>query len=233
MQFPSLQRISAVTYRQFVTPTCVSTITVTGTNASGTFTIGSASPLLFFGASGNVVAVPTLAGYYTSVRLTWSTATTWISISNLYLIMESCPPVQGFYCFSNALALCPAGYFCPVGVFVSTPCPAGTFSAAGAANCTLCPNGTFTAATGSTRCQQCPGGHYCPAGTSSWARLNCGRGNYCPDGSGAPTPCPHQVPPTGGWPTQVQGSAFLMETAHCLNQCFWNFTSGDGMLSKC
>ena len=77
-----------------------------------------------------------------------------------------------------------------------------------------------------------PGGHYCPAGTSSWARLNCGRGNYCPDGSGAPTPCPLQVPPTGGWGAmQDQGPAFLEETARCLNQCFWNFTPGDGLIA--
>ena len=100
--------------------------------------------------------------------------------------------------------------------------------------CIPCPSGTFISTTGSTSCQQCPGGHYCPTGTSSWARLNCGRGNYCPDGSGAPSPCPFQVPPTGGWGAlQVQGPAFLVETAHCLNHCFWNFTSGDGMLSKC
>ncbi len=109
----------------------------------------------------------------------------------------------------------------------------GTF-AIHAVNFTLCPAGTFTSATGSTSCQQCPGGHYCPTGTSSWARLNCGRGKYCPDGSGAPTPCPYQVPPTGGWGAlQVQGPAFLVETSHCLNHCFWNFTSGGGMLSKC
>ena len=98
---------------------------------------------------------------------------------------------------------------------------------------TNCPAGTFTA-TGSTSCRQCPGGHYCPPGTSSWAHFNCGRGNYCPYGSGAPTPCPYQVPPTGGWGAlRVQGPAFLVETAHCLNHCFWNFTSGDGVLSKC
>jgi hypothetical protein len=100
--------------------------------------------------------------------------------------------------------------------------------------CSPCAAGTFTMKTGSTSCEACPGGHYCPVGTSSWARLNCGRGNYCPDGSGAPTPCPYQVPPTGGWgDRKVQGPAFLVETAHCLNHCFWNLTSGDGMLSKC
>ena len=111
-------------------------------------------------------------------------------------------------------------------------CPEGSFSVA--SNCTLCPFGTYASSRGSTACSPCPGGHYCPTGTSSWAYLNCGRGNYCPDGSGAPSPCPYQVPPIGGWGAlQVQGPAFLVETAHCLNHCFWNFTSGDGMLSKC
>lgn len=95
-----------------------------------------------------------------------------------------------------------------------------------------CPAGTFMSTTGI--CQQCPGGHYCPAGTSSWAQLNCGRGNYCPGSSSAPKPCPYLVPPTGGWGAlQVQGPAFLVETSQCLNSCFWNITSGDGMLSKC
>ena len=147
-------------------------------------------------------------------------------------------------CFSGSYApynnsasclTCPAGSFCPWSSSInSTICPKGSFSSAGATNCTLCPAGAFASAAGSSSCQRCPGGHYCPAGTSSWARLNCGRGNYCPDGSGSPTPCPFQVLPTGGWGAlHVQGPAFLVETAHCLNHCFWNFTSGDGMLSKC
>ena len=111
-------------------------------------------------------------------------------------------------------------------------CPAGAFL--NVSSCNLCPAGTYTSSAGSASCQQCPGGHYCGAGTSSWARLNCGRGNYCPEGSGAPTPCPYQVPPSGGWGAlQVQGPAFLVDTANCLNHCFWNFTSGEGMLSKC
>jgi hypothetical protein len=117
---------------------------------------------------------------------------------------------------SRSPCVAPMGSFCSGNVLL--PCPAGTFASS----------------TGSTSCQKCPGGHFCPAGTSTWAHLNCGRGNYCPDGSGAPSPCPFQVPPTGGWgDLQVQGPAFLVETAHCLNHCFWNFTSGDGMLSKC
>ena len=143
-----------------------------------------------------------------------------------------CP--TSYYCFSGAPALCPAGAYCPLSSVNATLCPKGTFSNAGASICTPCFAGTYTSATGSASCQQCPGGHFCPPGTSSWASLNCGRGNYCPDGSGAPTPCPYQVPPTGGWGAlQVQGPAFLAETARCLNHCFWNFSSGDGMLSKC
>ena len=156
-----------------------------------------------------------------------------------YLRLLTCVPCPGsFYCYSGGPIICPSGSYCPMSSINPTPCPAGKFSAvtgaATDATCTPCAAGTFTAATGSASCQQCAGGHFCPAGTSSWARLNCGKGNFCPDGSGAPTPCPYQVPPTGGWGAlQVQGPAFLVETARCLNHCFWNFTSGDGMLSKC
>ena len=162
----------------------------------------------------------------------WALDDDWITDSLSYVCEGMwCP--AGFICISGAASPCPAGSFCPYATNASL-CSSGSFSNAGASTCTLCPAGTFTSATGSTSCQQCPGGHYCPAGTSSWARLNCGRGNYCPDGSGSPTPCPYQVPPTGGWGAlQVQGPAFLVETARCLNHCFWNFTSGDGMLSKC
>ena len=148
----------------------------------------------------------------------------------------TCPCFSGTFTFQ-----CPTtvvGATCPDPTPApSFTCTAGSYKAFCASNCTLCPAGTFNSATGSVSavsCQQCPGGHYCPVGTSSWARLNCGRGNYCPDGSGAPTPCPLQVPPTGEWGVmQAQGPAFLVETARCLNHCFWNFTSGDGMLSKC
>ena len=152
--------------------------------------------------------------------------------------VAACPCFSGTFTFQ-----CPAA-----GTVVGCPdptnsapwsftCTAGSYKAFCASSCALCPAGTFNSETGSVSaasCRRCPGGHYCPVGTSSWARLNCGRGNYCPDGSGAPTPCPLQVPPTSGWGAlQVQGPAFLVETAHCLNHCFWNFTSGDGMLSKC
>jgi hypothetical protein len=182
-----------------------------------------------------------LAGYGIGAQFNspWGiTATPYdtLIVGELHGIRElTCVPCPAsYYCVSGTPALCPAGFYCPLSSITPTLCPKGTFSNAGASNCTVCPAGTFASSTGSTSCQKCPGGHFCPSGTSSWARLNCGRGNYCPDGSGAPTPCPYQVPPSGGWGAlQVQGPAFLVETAHCLNHCFWNFTSGDGMLSKC
>ena len=165
---------------------------------------------------------------------TWSSATGASSNSTCSLCSSGTLSAAVGAVSSATCLPCPAGSFCPLGSFNATQCSKGFFSAAGASSCTPCPAGTFTFSTGSSLCQPCPGGHYCPPGTSSWASLNCGKGNYCPDGSGAPTPCPHQVPPSGGWGAlQVQGPAFLVETARCLNHCFWNFTSGDGMLSKC
>ena len=152
-----------------------------------------------------------------------------------YIRQLTCVPCpSSYFCFSGVPVLCPAGSYCPLSSINATRCPKGSFSAAGASNCTLCPAGTFAAAAGSASCQRCPGGHYCPAGSSSWALPNCGSGSYCLEGSAAPVPCPVQVPPPGGWgPLQAQGPAFLVETAQCLNHCFWNFTSGDGLLSKC
>ena len=156
------------------------------------------------------------------------------AFSEPHLLNSSIPCPASYHCFSGVPVLCPAGSYCPLSSINATLCPTGSYSSSGASTCTLCPAGTYSSAAGSVLCQLCPGGHYCPTGTSLWARLNCGRGNYCPDGSSAPTPCPYQVPPTGGWGAlKVQGLAFLVDTAHCLNHCFWNFTSGDGMLSKC
>ena len=118
-------------------------------------------------------------------------------------------------------------------------CLPGSFSnTSSAESCSFCVGGTFAKPFGSISCEACPAGHACPPGTSSWARLNCGRGNYCPDGSAEPIPCPIQIVPVpyASWashPLTAQGPAFLVETSACLNHCFWNFTSGDGMLSKC
>ena len=129
-------------------------------------------------------------------------------------------------------------------------CPVGTYSTTGASECVSCPSNTTTVAVGSPSsaacavcaagffgaaptCTLCPRGHYCPANTTSWARLNCGRGNYCPLGSAAPLPCPILIPPNGGWGAQqVQGPAFMVETAACLAQCFFD-PSSTGLTSSC
>ena len=119
------------------------------------------------------------------------------------------------------------------------PCfaPPGSYCLGGS-TLTLCPAGTFSQDSGATQCQPCLQGHFCPPGTTSSARVNCGRGKWCPAGAAAPSTCPTQAAPTpyASWavhPLQVQGPAFLVETAACLNHCFWNYTSGDGMLSTC
>ena len=135
----------------------------------------------------------------------------------------------------------------PPGTFISlgvpTLCPAGAYWNTSQTlffntSCAQCPAGSYSNSEGALSCQPCPGGHFCPSGTSSWARLNCGRGNYCPEGSATPIPCPTQVVPVpyASWaahPLTAQGPAFLAETSACIHNCFWNFTSGDGVLSTC
>lgn len=108
------------------------------------------------------------------------------------------------------LACCPGGYICNKSSITPTAaCPAGNY----------CPAGSSAPTT-------CPRGHFCPTGTTSSAHLNCGRGNYCPLGSASPLPCPIMIPPIGGWGVrQVQGPAFLVETAACLAHCFFNQSS--------
>jgi hypothetical protein len=169
--------------------------------------------------------VITLAGVTTDLAARGlsftSSGSIYLSDTHAVHIMSCLICPLGYYCeeaSGNKPIFCPAGSFCPQGSFFPTPCTAGRFSSS----------------VGASSCQLCPGGHYCPAGTSSWAHLNCGRGNYCPDGSAAPILCPYQVPPSGGWgAVQVQGPAFMVETATCLKQCFWNVTSKNSALSTC
>jgi hypothetical protein len=217
-------------------------ITVAGGGASGTLNgnnNGIGSNALFFNPTG--VFVDTFGTVYVAdqgnhkIRVISRTCFpgSYVGSNN------SCPPC-GPGTFSSIVdaescSLCPAGSLITNFATSCDACSPGSFSpTAGSLNCTLCPSGTFASAPRSSSCQRCPAGHYCPANTSSWARLNCGRGFYCPEGSGVPKPCPYQVPPSGGWgQLKVQGPAFMVETAACVNHCFWNFTSGDGVLSKC
>ena len=149
-----------------------------------------------------------------------------------------CSPGQGNT--AGVCAPCSAGRYMPSYNYLSAPCllcPQGHFSSApGASNCTQCAPGSHAPAPGAITCAPCPSGHFCPAGTGATARLACGLGNFCPLSSSAPLPCPLQVPPAGGWGAQgSQGPAFLVETASCLNHCFWNSTAGadGGLLSRC
>ena len=160
-------------------------------------------------------------------------------------ICVPCP--ASFYCSSGAPVLCPPGSFCPFSSVNATVCPLGTFSAvSGATSCTPCPVNTTTVSTNSTACvcaggffgappscAPCPRGHVCPPNTLNGLRLNCGRANYCPLGSAVPLPCPLAVTPSGGWPGGVQGPAFVVETAACLNQCFFNVSVDGSIASGC
>ena len=119
-----------------------------------------------------------------------------------------------------------------------SPCVAGPGYFCSGGVLTACAAGTFSSAPGATACAACPGGHFCPPATASWALLNCGRGAWCPRGATAPQPCPvlPPPPPFATWaqhPLGAQGPAFLVETASCANHCFWNTTNGDGRLSRC
>jgi serine/threonine-protein kinase len=226
-------------------------ITLAGGDSSGT-TLGS--------TNGVGTAALFNAPHYVAVDTSGNVIVTDFSNHKIRLIYPfTCFPGTYANFTSRSCILCPSGLFsatamasscspCTAGTYGATAglstsactasCNPGTYSTGGAVSCTSCPAGSFTMKTGATSCEVCPGGHYCPAGTSSWARLNCGRGYYCPDGSALPIPCPIQIAPLPyfSWashPAGAQGPAFLMETAHCLNHCFWNLTSGDGMLSKC
>ena len=80
---------------------------------------------------------------------------------------------QGFSL--DALALCPAGYYCDTdqdkGVVTKQKCPKGTFDGIGESDtkvdvtfCSNCPAGFFTNTEGAVQCEECTGGYYCPGG---------------------------------------------------------------------
>jgi hypothetical protein len=216
-------------------------ITVAGGGASGTLggsINGIGSNALFTGPFG--VFVDTFGTMYVADRGDHTIRTSRRTCASGYYVgsNNSCPPC-GPGTFSSTVdavscSNCPAGTFSNITSATGCQsCPPGSSSSSGAVSCAPCPSGSFASIPRSL-CQPCPAGHFCPSNTSSWSRLNCGRGFFCPEGSGAPKPCPFQVPPVGGWgQLKVQGPAFIVETAGCINHCFWNFTSGDGALSKC
>ena len=139
--------------------------------------------------------------------------------------------------FISPPASCSPGTFVNTTTRTCTLCRPGTFSSTlSALACSPCPAGSFAQLSGATSCSACPAGHYCLPGAATWKSRNCGKGSYCPEGSAAPIPCPFQVPPGGGsWastPQQVQGPAFLVDTAACLSHCYWVFPSGSGSVDQ-
>ena len=90
-----------------------------------------------------------------------------------------------------------------------------------------CPAATFGSP--ATSCAPCPGGYFCPPGTTARYANPCMAGNFCPPGSPLPLPCPPMgfVDATLGL---ANGPAFDVDTAACLNHCFFG---SDGQLSAC
>ena len=77
---------------------------------------------------------------------------------------------------------CPAGYYCPTGQsFYPDLCPAGYYCPL-ASDRQVCPAGTYSEREGNSvvsDCQNCPKGHFCPAGSSS--PYPCPAGTYQPN----------------------------------------------------
>ena len=173
-------------------------------------------------------------GVGTAALFTYPSSVAVDTSGNVFVADQSNHKIRLIYPFS-----CSPGTYANFTSRSCTLCPPGSFSGTSMApSCSPCAAGTFAQPFGSTSCEACPAGHYCPAGTSSWARFNCGRGNYCPAGSSAPTPCPIEVVPVpfASWashPLGAQGPAFLDENAACLGHCFFNIPSGGGWLSRC
>lgn len=83
------------------------------------------------------------------------------------------------------LTCAPGSY--PTTSLTCLPCGPGNASAAATNQCLPCPAGSFSNASGATACAQCPGGHFCPAGSTSWNKRNCAC-RCAPAGSAAHLP---------------------------------------------
>eukprot|EP00163_Fabomonas_tropica_P011852 TRINITY_DN227_c0_g2_i1.p1 TRINITY_DN227_c0_g2~~TRINITY_DN227_c0_g2_i1.p1 ORF type:complete len:7500 (+),score=2428.07 TRINITY_DN227_c0_g2_i1:177-22676(+) len=108
-----------------------------------------------------------------------------------------CP--LGYYSIGRAVICtpCTPGYICPQGSTTPTPagqeCPPGSYCNPATA-ATLCPAGTFgnsSAAADVTACIQCLPGKFCPLGTVNPNNNDCPMGHYCPAGTrfGTEFPC--------------------------------------------
>ena len=93
--------------------------------------------------------------------------------------MSNC--ADGFHCKSGATVNKPID-----GGITGNPCEAGNYCQAGLQ--IACLAGTYEPRTGSTQCQTCPAGYYCPVGSQE--PTDCPTTSFCPANSGTPTTCP-------------------------------------------
>ncbi|PIK35709.1 hypothetical protein BSL78_27465 [Apostichopus japonicus] len=133
-----------------------------------------------------------------------------------------CTP--GWYCPGDGrelpLALCDAGYYCPLGQNVSSPpsyrCPVGHFCEEGSFAPTRCENGTYQDVEGESSCKECPQGYFCDNTVEPVVLNNdttrCPSGHYCPPGTRYDTeyPCPI------GTFNNLTGLGYISQCSPCL-----------------
>ena len=89
---------------------------------------------------------------------------------------------KGYYCLTGASApddedmLCPSGFFCLTGTKLPTACEEGKYSLPGAES--------------ADDCIDCIEGYYCVIGVSTTYLNECPIGHYCPAGENQPRECP-------------------------------------------
>lgn len=117
---------------------------------------------------------------------------------------SSCLPcLAGYYCDTLAIdnttiwsTPCLAGYLCLGGAILPSPtdgitghkCSPGHYCPQAALAMVPCPGGTYEYREGSTQCQPCMAGFYCPSG--SIQPSPCPLASYCSTGQSAPVLCP-------------------------------------------
>ncbi|PIK41162.1 hypothetical protein BSL78_21986 [Apostichopus japonicus] len=154
-------------------------------------TTGAVCPVGHYCPEGSEAQMPCPTGYFLN------------SVGNDAL--EDCLDcTPGWYCPGEGrelpLALCDAGYYCPLGQNVSSPpsyrCPVGHFCEEGSFAPTRCENGTYQDVEGRSSCKECPQGYFCDNTVEPVVLNNdttrCPSGHYCPPGTRYDTeyPCP-------------------------------------------
>lgn len=149
-----------------------------------------------------------------------------------------CP--AGYYCPGLTLnpIQCVTPYYCPEGSNMTLICPLGyqalditgiRYSEDTA--CRICPIGTYGNYTDRSKCESCPPGYYCPAGTGNGDTNPCTVGSYCPQGSYQMTSCPLGYYGTKSIATS-ESDCTACEAGTYSNTEFATFCQGCGGTSK-